>query len=71
MKLCIGIAAAFSGSDETGYNYVMGSANIDLRAKSKEINAAISGRGGGSPEMIQGSAKAVRAEIENYFKNFK
>lgn len=69
MKLCSGVAAAFSGSDETGYNYVMGSANIDLRAKSKEINAAISGRGGGSPEMIQGSAKAVRATLEDYFKN--
>ena len=69
MKLCSGVAAAFSGSDEDGYNYVMGSANIDLRAKSKEINAAISGRGGGSPEMIQGSAKAVRTTIEDYFKN--
>ncbi len=67
MKRCGGIAAAFSGNDETGYNYVMGSAHIDLRAKSKEINAAISGRGGGSPEMIQGSAKATRAEIEKYF----
>lgn len=67
MKRCGGIAAAFSGNDETGYNYVMGSAHIDLRAKSKEINAAISGRGGGSPEMIQGSAKAARADIEKYF----
>lgn len=67
MKRCGGIAAAFSGSDEAGYNYVMGSANTDLRAMSKEINAAISGRGGGSPEMIQGSAKATKAEIEKYF----
>ena len=67
MKRCGGIAAAFSGNDEAGYNYVMGSAHIDLRAKSKEINAAISGRGGGSPEMIQGSSKATRADIEKYF----
>lgn len=69
MKHCSGIAAAFSGSDDAGYNYVMGSADIDLRAKSKEINTAISGRGGGSPEMMQGSAKATKSEIENYFKN--
>lgn len=68
VKRCGGIAAAFSGSDEAGYHYVMGSAHIDLRAKSKEINAAISGRGGGSPEMIQGSAKASRVEIEKYFQ---
>jgi len=68
VKHCGGIAAAFSGSDEAGYNYVMGSAHVDLRAKSKEINAAISGRGGGSPEMIQGSSKAQRADIENFFK---
>ena len=67
VKRCGGIAAAFSGSDEAGYNYVMGSANTDLRAKSKEINSAIAGRGGGSPEMIQGSSKATRAEIEKYF----
>jgi len=69
MKRCNGIAAAFSGNDEIGYNYVMGSAHIDLRAKSKEINGAISGRGGGSPEMIQGSAKATRVDIEKYFLN--
>lgn len=67
VKRCGGIAAAFSGSDESGYNYVMGSANVDLRAKAKEINAAISGRGGGSPEMIQGSAGLSRKEIEKYF----
>ena len=69
MKRCSGIAAAFSGSDEAGYNYVMGSAHVDMRAKSKEINSAILGRGGGSPEMIQGSAKAARADIEKYFLN--
>lgn len=69
MKHCNGIAAAFSGSDGAGYNYVMGSAHVDLRVKSKEINAAISGRGGGSPEMIQGSSKALRTDIENYFNN--
>ena len=33
----------------------------------REINAAINGRGGGSDEMIQGTARASRAEIERYF----
>jgi len=33
----------------------------------KEINAAISGRGGGSSEMLQGSAAASQSVIEEYF----
>ncbi len=60
---CGGFAAAFSGSDEAGWRYVIGSRHLDLRAKSREINAAIQGRGGGSPEMIQGSCRATQAEI--------
>lgn len=67
-KRCGGICACFSGNDEAGYKYIISSTVIDLRAKSKEINAAISGRGGGSSEMIQGSCTAKREEIEKYFK---
>ena len=64
---CGGIFAAFAGDDESGYNYVMGATSVDLRALSKELNAALSGRGGGSPSMIQGSCKAPRRVIEEYF----
>ncbi len=67
VELCGGIAAAFAGDDEKGYNYVMGSSTVDLRAKAKEINGALDGRGGGKPEMIQGSVRASRADIEKYF----
>ena len=67
-KRCGGMCACFSGSDESGYKYIISSTTIDLRSKSKEINAAISGRGGGSDEMIQGSCTAKREEIEKYFK---
>lgn len=62
-----GLAAAFAGSDETGYTYIIGSKALDLRAMSKEINESLSGRGGGSKEMIQGSVKATEAEIRAYF----
>lgn len=65
---CSGAAAVFSGSDSEGYKYIIGSRNIDLRAKAKEINGAIEGRGGGKPEMIMGSASAARKEIEDYFR---
>ena len=60
---CGGFAAAFSGSDEKGYRYIIGSRRVDLRAKSRAINAAVGGRGGGSPEMIQGRAGGTEAEI--------
>lgn len=64
---CAGICAAFSGTDETGYKYIIAANGMDLRAMSKEINEAISGRGGGSAQMIQGSCTAKREEIEAYF----
>ena len=67
VKKCTGLAAAFTGSDDAGWKYIICSKTVDLRANGKAINAAISGRGGGSSEMIQGSAAASRAEIERYF----
>ena len=67
-KRCGGICACFSGNDAEGYKYIISSTTADLRARSKEINAAISGRGGGSSEMIQGSCTATREEIEKYFR---
>jgi alanyl-tRNA synthetase len=66
-KLCGGICACFTGNDDAGYKYIISSTGVDLRAKAKEINAAICGRGGGSCEMIQGSCTAKREEIEAFF----
>lgn len=63
-----GVCAAFSGSEKTGFQYVIGSRHVDLRAKAKEINAALEGRGGGAPEMIQGTARCTRRAIRSYFK---
>ena len=68
---CGGMAAVFSGSDETGYRYIIGSRGIDLRAASKEINSAISGRGGGSCEMIQGSCTACAKTIQDFLNTYK
>ena len=63
-KLC----AVFAGGDETGYKYIIASESIPLRALSKEITAALGGKGGGSDVMIQGSVTATRTEIEQFFK---
>ena len=71
MEKCGGIAAAFSGSDAAGYRYIMGSRRVDLRRCAKEINRLIDGRGGGKPQMIQGSAAAdaehIRQAMETDF----
>lgn len=66
---CTGCAAAFSGDDEHGYKYIIGSRNIDLRKASKEINAALSGRGGGRAEMIEGRAAKPAKEIQDFLEN--
>lgn len=69
MKKAKGMIAVFSGNDEAGYNYIIGSENINLREISKEMNTALNGRGGGSETMIQGSLNASKEKIENWFNH--
>lgn len=57
------VCAVFAGTDEKGYRYVIGSRSEDVRPLSKELNAAFEGRGGGKPEMVQGSMKGTEAAI--------
>lgn len=68
MEKAGGFAAVFRGSDAEGWHYIIGSERRDLRASVRSINAAIAGRGGGTPRMIQGSARAARGEIESKLK---
>lgn len=58
-----GICAIFAGTDETGYRYVIGSHKNDVRPYSKVLKEKLSGRGGGKPEMIQGSVQATEEAI--------
>lgn len=62
-ETCGGRAAVFSGDDETGYKYAVGQKDGDLRAWVKELNGALSGRGGGKPGFVQGSVSAKWDEI--------
>ena len=70
MERASGVCAAFSGDDQNGYRYIIGSKSMDLRANTKAINAALNGRGGGRATMIQGSCSAKRTEIEAFFEAF-
>ena len=47
--------------------YVITSNSVNLTEKIKEINAALSGRGGGKPNAVQGSFGAPLDEIRAYF----
>ena len=71
MEKAGGFAAVFCGSDEEGWRYIIGSRSRDLRAGAKSINALINGRGGGKPQMIQGSARAGREEIMRRLRECK
>ncbi len=55
--------AVFTKQGE-GWYYVIGSRSIDVRPLVKTANAALSGRGGGKPEMAQGTMAAPREKIE-------
>lgn len=71
MEKCGGIAAVFFPGAEGGYRYIIGSRNVDLRKTAKAINVGIVGRGGGRPEMIQGSATAPAEKIRSFVLSFK
>ena len=60
------ILVLLSGTDGN-YKYLLSSVAVDLRAEVKNINAALSGRGGGSSSMVQGSFFSTIDEIKAYF----
>lgn len=65
---CGGMAAVFSGSDETGYAYCLVARQGDLRAFGREMTVALRGRGGGKPTFQQGRVQAAKAEIEAFWR---
>ena len=66
-EVCGGTACVFSGEDETGYAYALVTRSGDLRALCREMNLALSGRGGGKPICQQGRVSASRSEITAFF----
>lgn len=64
----VGVAAVFSGDDGCGYKYTLASRKNDLRQLAKDFNCTLSGRGGGKPEMVQGTVNECREKIENFLR---
>ena len=69
MQTCGGRCAVFAGEGEA-YKYAVAQKDGDVRALVKELNAALSGRGGGKPAFAQGSVSANRAQIEAFFYSY-
>lgn len=65
-SVCGGRCAVFAGA-EGAYKYAIGHMGGDLRALTKQLNAALSGRGGGKPHFVQGSVSCRREDIETFF----
>lgn len=63
LKRGAAVCAVFAGTDEAEYRYVIGSRAEDVRPLCKSLNEAFHGRGGGKPEMVQGSLKGIKEEI--------
>lgn len=63
LKKNISVAAVFAGDSKTGYRYVIGSKSVDVRSIAKILNEKFGGRGGGKPEMVQGSLQGNEEEI--------
>ena len=68
MQKCSGCCAVFSSNGDGSYKYAIGELNGDLRQFTKEMNAALNGRGGGKPFFVQGSVKASEDEIRQFFR---
>ena len=68
LDTCSGVAAFFAGNDKDGYKYAIGQREGDVRELVKQVNKELNGRGGGKPFFAQGSLKATRKQIENFFE---
>lgn len=66
------LAAVFSGADDQ-YKYAIGSKSLDVRKLTAALNEELSGRGGGKPELVQGSLtgdeKSIKATIDELYKS--
>ena len=66
-KSCGGTAAVLSG-DDGNYSVCLADPGGDVKALGTALSAALDGRGGGKPGFFQGSVKATRLQIEDFFQ---
>ena len=64
---CGGIAAVLSG-EEGSYQVCLACPGGDVKTLGSEMAKTLDGRGGGKPGFFQGSVKANRSQVEEFFK---
>lgn len=64
---CGGTAAVLSGEDGN-FNVCLMNKSGDVKQLGTAMNKALNGRGGGKPGVFQGSLRATRSQIEEFFK---
>ena len=64
---CGGTAAVFSGDDENGYSVCLVNKKEDIKDLGKSMSETLNGRGGGKSGYFQGSVKATKEGICNFF----
>lgn len=62
-----GYCAIFSGNDNDGYNYIVGSSNKDCREIATFLREKFAAKGGGTAPMVQGSVKANKEQLQMLF----
>ena len=67
VKKTSAVFAVFSGSDESGYQFVIASEQIKLKALIPAYKNALGGKCGGSDKMLFGHADVTREKIEAFF----
>ena len=66
-QTCGGRCAVFSGEGEN-HKYALIHTGHDIRQLTKDLNAALSGRGGGRDGFAQGSVQASEEQIRTFFE---
>lgn len=59
-----GICGVFCGSDGDGYEFILGSTNVDMMGIAAIMREELVSKCGGSPRMIQGHTGAVKRKIK-------
>ena len=65
------MGAVFAGNDADGYRYVIGSRVMDTRLFAKKLGEHFQSRGGGKPEMVQGSLMGEECKIREVLAECK
>ena len=62
-----GYCAVFSGDEETGYSFIVGSKNKDCKELAQILRTELGAKCGGNTPMIQGSVTAIKEKIQTFF----